>query len=167
MEVEGGLTSGFAFCSRTWVYFYYWNILKGVVPGMTQAFLDIINVPRIHFPGDWKKENIVHLFKKGGREGPRNYTPVSFTSLPGKVMEQMILLQAILKGQGARVVVWDSQHGFTRGKSCLTNPINFCDGVTVMVWTRKGLQVPFIWISGPFQAKPFFDFEIALNLELL
>ena len=47
-------------------------------------------------PEDWRKANVTPVFKKGKKEEPLNYRPVSLTSIPGKVMEQLIL-EVIIK----------------------------------------------------------------------
>jgi len=65
-------------------------------------------------------------------EDPGNYRPVSLTSVPGKVMERFILSALtghVKDNQGIR----PSQHGFMKGRSCLTNLISFNDQVTCLV----------------------------------
>ena len=71
-------------------------------------------------PEDWKKANITPIFKKGDKSLVENYRPVSLTVFFGKVMEK-IVKQRIDKFLETNEQVNTTQHGFRKGRSCLTN----------------------------------------------
>jgi len=67
-----------------------------------------------------EESNTTTIFKNGRKEDPGNYRLVSLTFMPGKVMEQLIL-ETISRYVKGKKVIRSSEHGFTKGKSCLTN----------------------------------------------
>jgi len=75
-------------------------------------------------PDDWRITSVTPIFRKGRKEDPGNYRPVSLTSVLGKIMERLILsalTRHVEDNQGIR----PSQHGFMKGRSCFTSLIFF------------------------------------------
>ncbi|GAB0210344.1 mitochondrial enolase superfamily member 1 [Grus japonensis] len=100
-------------------------------------------------PEDWRKASVTPVFKKGRKEDPGNYRPVSLTSIPGKVMEQLIL-GVVNKHVEEKKVIGGGQHGFTKGKSCLTNLTGFYDGMTGWVDEGRAVDVVYLVFSKAF-----------------
>ncbi|PKU33310.1 rna-directed dna polymerase from mobile element jockey-like [Limosa lapponica baueri] len=94
-------------------------------------------------PNDWRVANVTPIYKKSRKEDPGNDRPVSLTSVPGKIMEMIILSELsrqVQSSQGIRA----SQHGFMKGRSCLTNLISFYDHVTRLLDWGKAVDVVYL-----------------------
>ena len=68
-------------------------------------------------PDDWCRANITPIFKKGKRQKPENYRPVSLTSICCKLLEHIICKQT-LKHLDIHNILTNRQHGFRSGHSC-------------------------------------------------
>ena len=88
-------------------------------------------------PKDWKRANIVPIYKGGSRENPMNYRPVSLTSVVGKMCER-IVKDAWIKYLEDSNVLTSCQFGFRKGSSCSANLLSFYSRVVDIVQERNG-----------------------------
>ena len=104
-------------------------------------------------PTDWKHANVTPIFKKGDKSDPGNYRPISLTSQICKVLES-ILRDNIVNHLSTHTLLLKSQHGFTKGKSCLTNLLSFLKDVTKAIDEGKPLDVIYLDFSKAFDKVP-------------
>lgn len=88
--------------------------------------------------GHWKMGNIVLILEEGRKEELGICWSLSIISVPGKIMEE-ILLKAVLKYTETRGVVWENQCGFTKENSSLINLLAFYNGVTLFMDKKRAL----------------------------
>ena len=81
-------------------------------------------------PDSWKEAEVVPIFKKGKRDDPGNYRPVSLTTVCGQIMGKNVRKE-IVDHLERNEVISDVQHGFVRGKSCQTQKLT-----VIEEWTQ-------------------------------
>jgi hypothetical protein len=104
-------------------------------------------------PPDWKLATVTPIFKKDSRTVPVNDRPVSLTSVPCKLLESIIKdeLNRHLEDNG---LINSSQHGFTRGRSCVTNIIEFMEVVTKATDEGQAVDIFYLDFSKAFDKVP-------------
>ena len=103
-------------------------------------------------PIDRKEAGVTALFKKGKKSDVQNYRPVSLTRVVCKIMKS-ILKDAILVHLEKHKLIRNSQHGFTRGKSCLTNLLEFFEAVTSNLDEGKPVDIIYLDFSKAFDTR--------------
>ena len=95
-------------------------------------------------PLDWRAADVVPLYKKGAKNNPSNYRPVSLTSVVCKILES-IIKDAISIHLESNTLIKGSQHGFSSGRSCLTNLLIYLEQVTSEI--DKGVPVDTLYLD--------------------
>ena len=104
-------------------------------------------------PVDWKEANVVPIFNGGQRSVAANYRPVSLTSQISKVFEAVVC-DEIVKFLDEHELSKDSQHGFRKGRSCVTNLLLFLDQVLKSVDEGHCVDIVFLDLAKAFDKVP-------------
>ena len=88
-----------------------------ISPVLTYIFNKSLKTGEI--PIDWKLANIFALHKKGPKNLPENYRPISLTCICSKIMEH-IVYSSISRFLSLNNILVPNQHGFRPGFSCET-----------------------------------------------
>ena len=97
------------------------QVIAPVVTAIFQKSLDTGMVP-----SDWKKAQVCPLFKKGSKQDPANYRPISLTCILCKTMEH-IIASSLTKHFNQNDILYDLQHGFRERRSCETQLLQLID----------------------------------------
>ena len=80
-------------------------------------------------PKNWKRNNISPIFKKGRKDDPLNYRPISLTSVLCKLMEK-IIRKRIVEHLESNQIFTKQQHGFRARRSCLTALLEYFENIS-------------------------------------
>ena len=80
-------------------------------------------------PGDWKRANVASIFKKGSKQDPNNYRPISLTCISCKLLEH-IITSSIMRRAHENSILYSLHHGFRDKRSCETQLLGFVNDLT-------------------------------------
>ena len=107
-----------------------------IAPLLTHLFQQSLNSGEV--PMAWRQAYITPIFKKGDRSDPKNYHPVSLTSIVCKTMEHVLVSQIMHHLETNNILV-ETQFGFRVNHSCESQLLLTVDDLARAV--DKRLQV--------------------------
>ena len=124
------------------------EVLSEPLAKIFRKSLDTGIVPKL-----WRQANVVPIFKKGDKAESSNYRPISLTSVIGKMLEA-IIAKEIRQHLETHMLIRHSQHGFSKGKSCITNLLSFYRKVFETIDRGERYDIVFLDFSKAFDRVP-------------
>ena len=112
-----------------------------------------ISMEQGRIPSIWKTAIIVPIYKKGVKSNPLNYRPISLTSVFCRIMERIIhhkIQSYILENN----LISNSQHGFIKNRSTLTQQINLMNTLTYNLDNKTTTHVAYLDFTKAFDRVP-------------
>ena len=106
-------------------------------------------------PADWKFANVTKIHKKGDRQEPGNYRPISLTYVVCKTMQWLVKGKIITHHEGNNLI-GHSQYDFKNKCSCLTSLLDFfaSDIDTYNVGNNKAVDLIYLDFQMAFDNVP-------------
>ena len=101
------------------------------------------------FPDDWKKGNIVPIFKKGDKQNIKNYRPVSLLPICSKIFER-IIYDNVLKYFLDNNLISPKQSGFRPCDSCINQLLSITHDIFTSFDNEFEVRGVFLDISKAF-----------------
>jgi len=102
-------------------------------------------------PDEWKYANVAPIFKKGKKNDPGNYRPISLLSTLSKVLERCIYDKII---DHIRPKLSKLQHGFLKGRSTTGQLLSVISNITQILDRNKATDVIYLDLSKAFDTVP-------------
>ena len=104
-------------------------------------------------PSDWRKANVTPIYKKGHRDSPANYRPISLTCIASKVMEHVVVSSMMSHLEGNHIL-HPRQHGFRTGLSCETQLSEFTHDLMKSLHEGQQTDVAILDLAKAFDKVP-------------
>ena len=119
-------------------------VLRNIAISISQPLAILFNcsLSSNTFPNLWKFSTVIPIFKKGDRSDPKNYRPISLTSIISKVFEKTVLkylLPYLLNNK----LITDKQAGFLPNHSTSYQLIEICN--TLATNLKHGLATTILF----------------------
>ncbi len=116
------------------------ELASTIAPILTEIYRKSYNTGK--FPEDWKRANVVAVFKKGRKSEASNYRPISLTCVCCKILEH-IIANIIMRHTQDHNILYDLQHGFRGQHSCETQLLEFQADMQNIVQGKKADAIIF------------------------
>lgn len=131
------------------------KVLHETREAICQPLCDIFNksISEGEVPSDWRKAVVTPIFKKGDKQLPGNYRPVSLTSILCKVCESLIR-DKLMEHLNDNNLLSEDQYGFRPGRSCTTQLLEVLEHWSALMDSSFPIDVIYLDFSKAFDTVP-------------
>ena len=131
------------------------RLLKELATVLSNPFCIIFrkSIDTGKLPIKWKDAHVTSVFKSGDKSLPKNYRPISLTSIACKCLERLVR-DAITVHMETNNLFTKHQHGFMRKRSCVTQLLESIEKWIEMIEQGYSVDVVYLDFQKAFDTVP-------------